>query len=441
MGMNEYRVGLARYDAPHESVRCVIDLAGGLEELPRGARVFVKPNIVFWAKSVPFPKWGVITTSRVVEDMVAVLRDSGVKHITIGEGSVLFNPRDRQTQAGAFESLGYNRLKERYGVHVVSVFERPFRRVDLGEGLYLNMNQDILNADFVVDLPVLKTHAQTVASLGIKNIKGTIDIASRKKCHNADGRRDLHYMVSRLVDPLPPCFTLIDGIYSLERGPAFDGRVRRSNILVASSDILSADMVGARLLGHEPADVPHLRHAAARRGRALDCSDVEVRGERVEDLASPHEFSFPYNSSGTLPLSMERMGITGLSYPKYDATLCTYCSILTGAILTSIALAWTGESWDNVEVLTGKTMAPTPGKKTILLGKCLSEAHKNHPDFSNMIAIKTCPPSPAAVIDALHATGIPVNPDILNNIEQAPGYFLKKYSGKPEFDDEFFRIR
>ena len=42
--------------------------------------------------------------------------------------------------------------------------------------------------------------------------------------------------------------------------------------------------------------------------------------------------------------------------------------------------AWQGEPWEDVEILTGKQMHPTPGKKkTILLGKCMCQAHRNKP--------------------------------------------------------------
>ncbi len=138
---------------------------------------------------------------------------------------------------------------------------------------------------------------------------------------------------------------------------------------------------------------------------------------------------------------MEKMGIKGLSYPKYDLSLCTYCSMLTGAVLTAIAYAWKGEPWDDVEILTGKTMKPTPGRKhTILLGKCMYEANKNHPDIKNMIAVKTCPPSPDAVVKALHQAGIEVNPAIFGHMDKGPAMYMKRYEGKPEFDESLFRI-
>jgi len=433
-------VAIVRYEEPLESLRKAVDLCGGLDHLPADARVFIKPNIVFWTRKVAFPKWGVITTSRMIEDAVILLKERGIDHITIGEGMVA-QAKDRETPAHAFESLGYNRLNKRYGVKAINVFERKFREVDLGNGDTLKFNSDILDSDFVVDIPVLKTHAQTVVTLGIKNLKGMIDINSRKKCHNADPEKNLNYWVARLADPMPPMLTLLDGIYTTERGPSFDGRVRRSNILVASADVLSADMVGAKVLGYEPSEVPYLVHAAGNRNRPCDLSDVEIVGEKIEDVASPHRYTFPYNKVDTLPLPMEKMGIKGLSYRKYDLTLCTYCSAINGVVLAAVAGAWKGKPWDDVEVLTGKSMAPTPGmKKTILFGKCMYQRHKDNPDIQEMIAIKGCPPQPRSIVEAFHRAGIEINPGIIENADAAPGFFMSRYEGKPEFEAAHFIV-
>jgi uncharacterized protein (DUF362 family) len=409
--MSKSIAAIVRYEHPLESVRKAVELSRGLDHLPAHAKVFVKPNLVSWTKAVPIPKWGVITTSRVIEDMVVLLKERGIKDITIGEGMVTRNPKDRETMAHAFETLGYNVLKKRFGVKPINIFERPFEKVDLGGGVVLNFNSDILQSDFVVDLPVLKTHNQTMVSLGIKNLKGMIDIDSRKKCHSADPKKDLNYMIARLANKMPPMFVLLDGIYTNERGPGFDGRIRRSNILVASADILSADMVGAKVLGYDPSVVPHLVHAAGARKRPLDFSDIQVMGENIEDVTSFHEHSFPYVENDTLRRSLAVRGIKGLSYPKFDLSMCTYCSGLNGIMLFSIAMAWKGEPWDDVEVLTGKEMKPTPGKKkTILIGKCMAEANKDHPDIQEMIPVKGCPPSPKSVVKAFHQAGIEVNP-------------------------------
>ncbi len=439
--MKKNLVSVVKYEKPLESVRKAVELSHGLDNLPSSATVFIKPNIVFWTKATNFPKYGVITTSRVIEDMVILLKERGIDNIRIGEGTVLKDPKDMETQIHAFENLGYGELRKRYGVNSINIWERPFEEVDLGDGVVVKFNTDILNADFVVDLPVLKTHSMTVVSLGIKNLKGMIDIPSRKKCHNTHPQKDLHFWVSRLADKMPPLFTLIDGIFTAERGPNIDGRMHRSNLLIASADILSADMVGAKALGWNPAEVPHLVHAAQKRQRPVDLSDVEIVGESVESVAKPHGYDFEYNADKTLPLPMHEMGIKGLSYYKYDLSLCTYCSGMTSTILAAIARAWKGEAWEDVEILSGKVMEPSPDKKkTILFGKCIYQAHKNNPNIKEAIAIKGCPPKPKSVYAALQKAGIEVDASIFENMDLIPGKFLKRYEGRPEFDESLFRV-
>ena len=439
--MSKTLVSIVKYEKPLDSVRKAVDLSQGLDHLPANAKVFIKPNIVFWTKATNFPKYGVITTSRIVEDMVVLLKERGIDDISIGEGTVLRDPKDMETQLHAFENLGYGELTKRYGVKHINIWQRPFEKVDLGDGVAVKFNTDILNSDFVVDLPVMKTHSMTRVSLGIKNLKGMIDIPSRKKCHNTHPAKDLHFWVSRLADKMPPIFTLLDGIYTAERGPGIDGRMHRSNLLVASADILSADMVGAKILGFEPAAVPHLAHAANKRQRPLDLSDIQIAGEPIESAAKPHRYDFEYNEDKTLPLPMDQMGIQGLSYYKYDLSLCTYCSGMTSTVLAAVAKAWKGQPWNDVEILSGKVMKPSSDKKkTILFGKCMYQAHKENPNIQEMIAIKGCPPKPEKVCEALQKAGIDVDASIFENMDLIPGKFLKRYEGKPGFDEDFFKI-
>lgn len=440
--MTKKVVSVVRYEKPYQSVKKAVDHCAGLDHLPAGARVFIKPNIVFWTRACTFPKWGVITTSRVIEDMVILLKERGIDDITIGEG-IVADPRDTKTPAHAFKTLGYENLNKRYGVRYLNVMERPFRKVDLGSGISLKFNEDILESDFLIDLPVLKAHNQTVVSLGIKNLKGVIDMASRKKCHCADMDKDLHYHIARLTDPMPPTLTVIDGIYSLERGPGFDGRMHRTNLLIASADILSADLVGSKILGHDPVNVPHLVRAAEKEGRPLDLSDIDLVGEKIEEVASYHEYDFEYacSESGEMPQALARQGLEGLYYRKFDQTMCTYCSGLNGVILTAIRQAWQGEPWNKIEVLTGKAMEPAPGMNaTLLIGQCMYQKNKDHPNVQNAYAAKGCPPDPKEIVEALNRAGIPADSALFDQIDTLPGYFMARYADNPDFDESFFQV-
>jgi uncharacterized protein (DUF362 family) len=70
--MKKSLVSIVKYEKPLDSVRKAVELSQGLDHLPANAKVFIKPNIVFWTKATNFPKYGVITTSRIVEDMVVL---------------------------------------------------------------------------------------------------------------------------------------------------------------------------------------------------------------------------------------------------------------------------------------------------------------------------------------------------------------------------------
>ncbi|MEE9496224.1 MAG: DUF362 domain-containing protein, partial [Desulfobacterales bacterium] len=132
----------------------------------------------------------------------------------------------------------------------------------------------------------------------------------------------------------------------------------------------------------------------------------------------------------------------GVFYRKYDLSICTYCSGINGVMIAAIRYAWKGEAWDEIEILTGKSMAPTPGmKKTILLGKCMYQAHKDNPDIQERIAVKGCPPSPNSMLKALHKAGIDADPGLFENMDQLPGFFLSRYKDRPEFDESFFQVK
>jgi uncharacterized protein (DUF362 family) len=444
--MNDIKVAIQRFKRNNGIVKKAVESANAFEHLPKNAKVVIKPNIVVWING-PFPKWGVITTSAIMEETVVLLKEYGVNDISIVEGSLEMNPGQKHIGQKSFEGLGYLKLKERYGVKLLDVWERPFEKVEFADGMSLKVNTDLMASDFLVNLPVLKTHAQVKTSLGIKNLKGFLNVASRKKCHSADHKKDLDYMISCLPEMLPPSATIIDGIYTLERGPSFDGKPKKSDLVIASSNILAADMVGAKVLGYDPNSIPYLVQTAETMGFSKDPAflddfkGIEVIGEKIEDVASFHKYTFPYNEDNTLPLGMEKMGIKGLKFHKYDSTLCTYCSPLIGMLLTVIGMSYRGEPFDDVEFLTGKRLKPSENmKKSILVGQCVCALNKDYEGPQEIVKVKGCPPDPAQAALALKGIGIDIDPSFLSNFEMAGSFMMDRFKNKPEFDDSYYTI-
>ena len=436
--MSKSIVSIVKYEKPLESVRKVVELSKLFDELPKEAKIFIKPNIVYWS-SGPHPKWGVITTSRVMEDVVTILKEQGIDDITIGEGF-----GSNEAAEDAFKKLGYNDLKERFGVKLINTNDRPHEKIDMGCEFLVNFASDPLKADYIINLPVLKTHSQAVVSLGMKNLKGFINIASRKKFHSADPIKTLHFNVAQLPNNIPPCLTLIDGIYTLERGPSMDGKAHRTNVLIASKDIFSADIVGAKVLDIEPSEVPHLVQAAKDRDRSTSLLDLEIVGEKIEDVISHHDWDFIYNEAGDLPLPFYRRQFKGIKYRQYDSTMCTYCSMINGLLLVLLKNAWNGETFGGIEFLTGKIMEPSAGmNKTILVGQCQYKKNKDHPNIQELVPIRGCPPSMEDIKNAFETCGIKVNPLMFQegNMDAGGVIFLQKYKGKSEFEESFYQIK
>jgi uncharacterized protein (DUF362 family) len=437
-----YDVAVVKYEKPVESLKKVVDLAGGLGDISGGSKVFIKPNFVMWVEGVNFPKYGILTTARLIEDTVILLKEHGAQDITIVEGIVEMEKKSASLLQLAAKGMGLDILAKRYGVKLIDVHRGAFTKVTAGD-VKLSVNADILDADYIVNIPVLKTHNQSIVSLGIKNLKGLLNIASRKRCHNADQSIDLDYHLAKLPEIVRPSLTVIDGIYSLERGPAILGEAHRSNILIASKDLISADKVGATILGIDPQTVPHITLSARSKNRPTDLSDVNVRGDvDIKTATKPHEIMSAFTESGDMPLMFELMGIQGIRFPMVDKTACTYCGHFVTYAFIGIAMAKNKDKhFDDIEILTGKIMEPTPGHKhTLLFGQCQVKKNAKNPMIKHGVAVKGCPPSKKGFIEAYEELGIELPDNPIEWIYKVPEYFMGQYIAKPEFDEAFYRI-
>jgi uncharacterized protein (DUF362 family) len=434
-------VAVVKYEEPLESLRGTMALIGGLEGAGRASRVFIKPNLGTW-RDAEFPKYGVVTTARMIEDIVLLLRERGVEDITLLEGVVELEKRSESTLGLVARGMGLDILARRHGLKIIDVLRGAFTKVTV-DGMTLSVNRDVLDADFLINIPTLKTHSQTILSLGIKNLKGMVGIPSRKKCHSTDPHRDLNYHLARLPDVFRPSLTILDGIYSLERGPLITGRGYRSNLIVASRDVLSADKVGATVLGIDPGTVPHIALAAENRSRPKDLSDVGVKGEvDIKTALKPHEWEFEQNESGDLPLFFERAGVRGITYAQADTTMCTYCADFIYYVIWGVLNAKNKDGpFDDVEILHGKALDPAGGHRhTLLVGECQVKRNGDNPSIAHCVKIRGCPPSRTDLVAAYGEVGIELPDDFLEWMRRSSETYLKRYAGDPEFDDSFYRV-
>ena len=437
-----YKVGLVKYTTPYESLKRAIDLVDGIKEISENSKVFIKPNFVNWFDGVPFPKYGVLTTARMIEDLVILLNEHGATNLTLIEGILNTDENSNSLLDLAMKGMGLDSLSKKYGLKIIDVHNSNFTDMKLDD-ITLSVNSDIFDADHIINMPVLKTHSQCKVSLGIKNLKGLINIKSRKKCHSPDQEINLDYHVSKFAKMLSPTLNIIDGIYSLEYGPLIFGQAHRSNLIITSKDVISADKVGATLLGYPPERVPHISLAMSSQERVFDLSDLDIKGDiAVEEAINPLKYIFEHSATEDMPQLFEAFGIKGIRLPQVDSTLCTYCVPFFAYATAGIVMSQNeSKVFDDIEILSGKKLEPSGNHKhTILLGQCQVKLNKKNPNIRDCVMIKGCPPKKSEFIDEFTKLGIqlPDNPiEWMNNL---PSFFMAQYNDKPEFEESFYKI-
>jgi len=419
-------VSMVRYEGP-DSVGRAIELCDGLEGVGRSTRVVIKPNLVGWDAQGPYPPWGTLTTSRVVEGLCAALKEKGVEDIRIGEASIRCKDIGSGTRE-IFQRLGYEKLVERYGVRLVDFNEGPFREVEIEPGHKLLVTKEMDTCDFLISVPVLKTHGGTIVSLGMKNLKGLLHSKSKHYCHHPDNLLD--HFIARLAQTYPPGLTLIDGIYANEQGPLHMGFAHRWNLLIASRDVFAADLLGAYILGYGAEQVKYLAEVARDQGRSVEIRDLKIRGGiDPEEVRKPLKWDWPWLPDNSGPEPFGKLGLRGLRLPKYEHSLCTGCSYMFNPLML-LLMSTPQKEFDQYEILSGSVQEPSAdAKKTFLFGQCQIRKNQKHPGAKELIPIKGCPPSMAEIEKTLNENGIPVS---RKGYEQYRLYIMSRYWKKPD---------
>ncbi len=432
--MSRPLVSIVGYKDPYNSLKQAIDLCFGIEDFKEQDRVLIKPNLVAWDFELPFPPFGVVTTAVLMEALIKILHDAGLHHITIGEAPL--NVHKKDMGHAIFKEMGFNKLQERYGVELVDFNVDEFEEVDFGD-FTLSLAKKALEADKIINFPVLKTHNQATVSLGLKNLKGCLNRKSKMFCHNKD--RDLNYMFPHIIEKLPIALTIIDGIFALEKGPAQTGKAYRKDLIIASKDPFACDVVGAKILGYDVEEVEHLKYYAEIHGLGDRIEDVDIKGEDIKAHIERIEYDWEWTEEDTMPKGFEKRGISGIAIRKYDNTLCTGCSMMYNPMLLLVMSAFKGEPFKNVELVSGKKQIASKGYDyTVLFGNCACKLNKDNPNIKNPILIKGCPPKFDKIIEGLKLAGLECNYQEYLAYRQ---YIFSRYKKDDGFDMELYSIK
>ena len=304
------------------SLRKAFDLLGGLAKFVRpGSKVFAKINHLSPASA---PERAIITHPTFTREILGFLRELGCQ-VTVGD--------DIQDEGrGGFEVSGYGAVCRETGARLINVKERGFVEMPCrGQVLdKVRLSRAALEADAVVNLPKLKTHAYTGFTGAVKNAYGLIPLGDRLAYHRRfPGIDRFSRMLLDIFSCLPPGLTVMDGIVGMEGlGPA-SGSPRPLGLILAGPDAVAVDAVACAVVGIRPDDVLTIRLAGERGLGTASLSGIEILGESLA-AAKITGFRSPGLVLGALrrrsPSSVyafiqSRMGFV----PQADPSRCVAC--------------------------------------------------------------------------------------------------------------------
>jgi uncharacterized protein (DUF362 family) len=236
----------------------------------RGLKVFIKPN---WVS--PSPE-NLITSPVLVNRLVELVKDLGAGQVFVGE-----NPTIGLTSKSLYEQMGIRESIARRGGKLVLLDEEPHSVVRVETDYFrgeLALPRAVLESDYLIDVPVAKTHGQAVLSLGIKNLIGLLPDQAKERNH----LEDLHGKAVAILQVTPPRLTVIDGMVAGEgQGPAWCDKVEW-NTLIAGENVVAVDAVAAACMGYDPMEIPAIRIAQAEGFGPADLAEIEIGGDGIK---------------------------------------------------------------------------------------------------------------------------------------------------------------
>ena len=160
-----------------------------------GDKILVKPNLASRVRDM-----GKNTSVDVVEGIVEYFRDKG--ELIIAEGCCGSTNLKPDSTYELFEYAFYTELEDEYGVRLFDLNADRFERVKLHDKV-LGVARTVLEADYVITVPVLETHVYTTISACVKNLMGCLEPRPAEGCETAT-KWEIH---SELYDCDPSSLT------------------------------------------------------------------------------------------------------------------------------------------------------------------------------------------------------------------------------------------
>jgi uncharacterized protein (DUF362 family) len=269
-------VAIIKGFSPEDITVQALEMINAHEALTNGKPVLIKPNYL----NASHPSTGITTDSRVIEGVIKFLKQQEVQEIIIGEGSGFSDTFE------SYRIAGVDSVAKRWNVKLVDLNKDDYVEVHPKNPLTLKKVKIAKTAleSTIISVPKLKLHRIAGVSLSIKNMMGAMKPKGSMHTH-------LNSNIVDLASVITPNIAIIDGIIAGE-GHESSGNPVEMNLVIAGTDPVAVDSVGAAVMMIPPNDVKHL-HLAEKKGLGkCELNQIEILGEPIENVKKKFRRSF-----------------------------------------------------------------------------------------------------------------------------------------------------
>ncbi|MBS7287575.1 MAG: DUF362 domain-containing protein [Candidatus Freyarchaeota archaeon] len=278
------RVGVFRVERGNVevAVRKAIEAVGGVD-IDRGEEVVVKPNIAFHKD----PYGAINTDPKVLDAVLKVLREHTDKIVVVESDSTSNYAEVRAEQSGIMEVVRRNdacfvNLSKDEIVHVTVA------------GRTLRLPRTVVDAQYFVNVPKLKTHEDTVITVALKNMFGVLPEKNKAVFYHSI----LEEVIPLVNAACRQNLIVVDGITAMEgRGP-ITGTPVTMNIVMSGRDPVTVDTVAAHIMGFNPKKIKIITRTHSLGIGEVELEKIEVVGEPIERVA--RKFRAPRAVTGVI---------------------------------------------------------------------------------------------------------------------------------------------
>lgn len=270
------RVAIVRGTNPLDMTIKALEMIDAAKVVPADKPVLIKPNYI----NTRHPSTGITTDARIIEGVVAFLKKGDSKEVIIGEGTGSGDTLD------AFKIAGVDDVARRWRARMIDLNKGEFVEVHPPNARTLRKVKisKIALESTIISVPKLKPHRLTGVTLSLKNMMGAMTPKGSMHTH-------LSQNIVDLASVIKPSIAVVDGIIAGE-GHETSGNPVEMNLVIAGTDPVAVDTIGAAVMGIPPEHVKHLQLAQESGLGTCILERIEVVGEPVQKVQRNFRTSF-----------------------------------------------------------------------------------------------------------------------------------------------------